>query len=399
MAAAIASRAPWPVFHDFAAVRLLELRGPVDAESPRLPAMLLCSRVTGELVRLFLKLGLTAFGGPAAHVAMMEEEVVRRRKWLTHEELLDLVGATNLIPGPNSTELALHIGYVRGGVRGMCVAGTCFIVPAAIASGILAWAYVTYGKLPAAAGFLWGLKPVIVAVVAQALWQMLPKAAKTWPLRVIGIFSAAAAFAGVNELIVLFGAAFLAAIGTRRAPPKALAASPTLLAVFLFFLKTGSVLFGSGYVLLAFLRADLVDRWHWLTEGQLVDAIAVGQITPGPVFTAATFIGYLLGGAKGAVVATIGIFLPAFVFVAISGRLVPFLRKSPTAGAFLDGLNVASLALMAVVSIAIARTSLVDPWTAIIAASSLVALMRFKVSSVLLVLGGAAIGVAVSLLR
>lgn len=328
---------------------------------------------------------------------MMEEEVVRRREWLTHEELLDLVGATNLIPGPNSTELALHIGYVRAGIRGMCVAGACFIVPAAIASGVLAWVYVTFGKLPAASGFLWGLKPVIVAVVAQALWQMLPKAAKTWPLRVLGIFSAMAAFAGVNELVVLFGAAVLAMIATRRAPPKALAASPTLIAIFLAFLKIGSILFGSGYVLLAFLRADLVERWHWLTEGQLVDAIAVGQITPGPVFTAATFIGYLLGGTAGAVVATVGIFLPAFVFVAISGRLVPFLRKSPTAGAFLDGLNVASLALMAVVSISIARASIVDPWTAIIAIVSLVALVRLKVGSVVLVLGGAAIGVVVSL--
>jgi len=346
-----------------------------------------------------LKLGLTAFGGPAAHVAMMEEEVVRRRKWLTHEELLDLVSATNLIPGPKSTEPALHIGYVRAGIRGLCVAGACFIVPAAVASGVLAWIYVTYGKLPGATGLLWGVKPVVVAVVAQALWQMLPRAAKTWPLRVIGIFSASAAFAGVNELIVLFGAAFLAAIGTRRPPPKAFAASPSLLAVFLFFLKVGSVLFGSGYVLFAFLRADLVDRWHWLTEGQLVDAIAVGQITPGPVFTAATFIGYLLGGPQGAVVATIGIFLPAFIFVAISGRLVPLLRKSATAGAFLDGLNVASLALMAVVSIAIARGSIVDPWTALVAATSLVALTRFKVSSTFLILGGAVLGVVVSLLR
>jgi chromate transporter len=352
-----------------------------------------------ELAKLFLKLGLTAFGGPAAHIAMMEEEVVRRRRWMTHEELLDLVAATNLIPGPNSTELALHIGYVRAGIRGLSVAGACFIVPAAIASGVLAWVYVTFGKLPAASGFLWGLKPVIVAVVAQALWQMLPKAAKTWPLRIIGIFSAAAAFAGVNELIVLFGAAFLAAIGTRRAPPEALAASPSLLAIFLFFLKVGSVLFGSGYVLLAFLRADLVDRWHWLTEGQLVDAIAVGQITPGPVFTAATFIGYLLGGTPGAVVATVGIFLPAFVFVAISSRLVPFLRKSPTAAAVLDGLVVASFALMAIVSIAIARASIVDLWTVLIAATSLVALMRFKVSSVFLVLGGASIGLVVSSLR
>jgi chromate transporter len=228
---------------------------------------------------------------------------------------------------------------------------------------------------------------------------MIPKAAKTWPLRVLGIAAAIAAFAGVHELLVLFGAAVLAALGTRRAPPAMLGATPNLVAIFFAFAKVGSVLFGSGYVLLAFLRADFVDRWHWLTEGQLVDAIAVGQITPGPVFTAATFIGYLLGGASGAVVATAGIFLPSFFFVAISGRLVPFLRRSKAAGAFLDGLNVASLALMGVVSIAIARAAIVDVWSALIGLVCLVALVRFKVSSVFLVLGGAAMGLAVTLLR
>lgn len=340
-----------------------------------------------------------AFGGPAAHIAMMEEEVVRRRKWLTHEELLDLLGATNLIPGPNSTELALHIGHVRAGIRGMLVAGACFIVPAALMSGGLAWMYVTYGRLPAAAAFLWGIKPVIVAIVAHALVTMIPKAARTWPLRVLGAACAVAAFVGANELVVLFGAGALAALALRRPPPALMAADPTLGAIFLFFAKVGSILFGSGYVLLAFLRADLVDRWHWLTEAQLLDGIAVGQITPGPVFTAATFIGYLLAGPRGAVVATAGIFLPAFFFVGVSGRLVPRLRRSPTAGAFLDGLNVASLALMAVVSVQIARAAIVDVVAAVIALASAIALVRFKVSSVALVFAGAVVGIVATFVR
>jgi len=327
----------------------------------------------------------------------MEEEVVRRRKWLTHEGLLDLLGATNLIPGPNSTELALHIGHVRAGLRGMFVAGFCFIMPAALMTGALGWAYVTYGKLPITASFLWGVKPVVVAIVAHALATMAPKSAKTWPLRILGVAAAVAAFAGVNELAVLLACGVLAALGKRT---KVLAAAdPSLLSIFLFFAKVGSILFGSGYVLLAFLRADLVDRWHWLTEGELLDGIAVGQITPGPVFTAATFIGYLLAGPKGAAVATAGIFLPSFFFVAISGRLVPILRRSPSAGAFLDGVVVASLALMAVVSIAIARAAIVDVGTALVALVSLALLLRTKVSSVLLVLGGATLGVVVSLLR
>ncbi len=330
---------------------------------------------------------------------MMEEEVVRRRQWLTHEELLDLLGATNLIPGPNSTELALHIGHARAGIRGMLVAGACFIGPAALMSGAFGWAYVRYGKLPAAAAFLWGIKPVIVAIVAQALVAMIPKAARTWPLRVLGVASAIAAFVGANELVVLFGAGALAAIALRRPPPALMGADPTLGAIFLFFAKVGSVLFGSGYVLLAFLRADLVDRWHWLTEAQLLDGIAVGQITPGPVFTAATFIGYLLGGPGGAVVATAGIFLPAFLFVGISGRLIPLLRRSSFAGAFLDGLNVASLALMAVVSVQIARAAIVDVVAGLIAVASAIALVRFKVSSVALVLGGAAIAIVATALR
>ena len=374
-------------------------------------------RPLAELAVLFLKLGTTAFGGPAAHIAMMEDEVVRRRQWLTHDEFLDLVGATNLIPGPNSTELAIHIGHRRAGWPGLLVAGACFILPAALIVTAIAWAYVRFGRLPRAEGLLYGVKPVIIAVVLQALWGLGGRALKTGPLIVLGAVAVGLCFAGVNELVVLFGAGLLLALArgfTRRAPagggealPAAvpllpLAVAPGLMAaaatpfglwpLFLFFLKVGSILFGSGYVLLAFLRADLVDRWHWLTEGQLLDAIAVGQFTPGPVFTTATFIGYLLAGTPGATLATLGIFLPAFVFVAISGPLIPRLRRSPWFGAFLDGVNVASLALMAVVTWQLGRVALCDGVTVALAAGSGVLLFRWRVNSAWLVLGGAAAG-------
>jgi len=368
----------------------------------------------GELATLFLKLGTTAFGGPAAHVAMMEDEVVRRRGWLTHEEFLDLLGATNLIPGPNSTEMAIHVGHRRAGWPGLLVAGVCFILPAALIVTAIAWAYVRFGKLPQAEGLLYGVKPVIIAVVVQALWGLGRTAIKgTW-LALLGLAGAAACFLGVHELVVLFvtGLAMIAGQSfTRRrgaltclvpflangvGVPLAAATATTpfsLGALFLFFLKVGSVLFGSGYVLLAFLRADLVERWHWLTEGQLLDAIAVGQFTPGPVFTTATFIGYLLAGTSGAAIATVGIFLPAFVFVALSGPLVPRLRASPVAGAFLDGVNVASLALMAVVTLRLGAAALVDWPTVLLALASAFLLLRYRVNSAWLVLGGAAVGV------
>ena len=370
-----------------------------------------------EVAWLFLKLGTTAFGGPAAHVAMMEDEIVRRRGWLTPEEFLDLLGATNLIPGPNSTEMAIHIGHRRAGWPGLVVAGLCFILPAALIVTAIAWAYVRLGKLPPAAGLLYGVKPVIIAVVVQALWGLGRKAIKNTWLAVVGLAGVAANFAGVNELIVLFAAGVVMGVRpalARRSPtgssilplvavnlgvPLAgatvatLAAVPfSLSALFLFFLKVGSVLFGSGYVLLAFLRADLVEHWHWLTESQLLDAIAVGQFTPGPVFTTATFIGYLLAGTSGAVIATTGIFLPAFVFVALSGPLVPRLRASPIAGAVLDGVNVASLALMAVVTVHLGITAMVDGFTVMLAIAGTVVLFRFHLNSAWLVLGGAAAG-------
>jgi chromate transporter len=374
-----------------------------------------------ELAWLFLKLGLIAFGGPAAHIAMMEDEVVRRRRWLSREKFLDLLGATNLIPGPNSTELAIHIGHRQAGFPGLVVAGSCFILPAALIVTAFAWAYVRYGQLPQTGNILYGVKPVIIAVVLQALWGLWRSAAKTKLLAVVGLVATILSFLRVNELLVLFGAGAIVAlinwINRRRKQRKerirsllpvfplgsiiqtslpAAAAPFGLWPLFLFFLKVGSVLFGSGYVLLAFLRGDLVDRWHWLTNEQLLDAIAVGQVTPGPVFTTATFIGYVLAGPKGAVIATLGIFLPAFFFVAISGPLVPRIRRSQIAGAFLDGVNVGSLALMIVVTLELGRTALIDWLTVALALTSAILLIRFRLNSAYLVLSGALIGLLVS---
>ena len=367
-----------------------------------------------ELARLFLKLGTLGFGGPAAHIAMMEDEVVRRRGWLSRERFLDLVGATNLIPGPNSTEMAIHVGNERAGWRGLIVAGVCFIAPAFLVVLACAWAYTRYGTLPAAEGLLRGVKPVIIAIVLQALWGLGRTATRTRPLALVGLLSLAAVAAGLHELVVIFGAGALVALvawarsGSERRRANGLLALPLgaaglaataagvapfgLTSLFLAFLKIGSVLFGSGYVLLAFLRADFVVRRGWLTESQLLDAIAVGQVTPGPVFSTATFVGYVLGGIGGATVATLGIFLPAFVFVALSGPLVPRIRRSPVASAFLDGVNVASIALMALVTAQLARAAIVDAWTAAIAAMSAVLLLRFRVSPAWLMPAAALLG-------
>ena len=387
----------------------------------------------GELARLFLKLGTIAFGGPAAHIAMMEDEVVRRRGWLTREQFLDYLGATNLIPGPNSTELAIHVGHARGGWPGLLVAGSCFILPAALIVGAVAWAYVRFGAMPQVAGILYGVKPVVIAIVLQAGWGLGRSAVKSVTLGVLAVAAVTAVAVGVNELIVLVGAGVVMALlhlapaphggtgasllalwresaGVRRpssstatvssavaaaATGAVAAATPfSLWLLFGTFLKIGAVLFGSGYVLLAFMRADLVERLGWLTERQLLDAVAVGQVTPGPVFTTATFVGYLLGVATGAVVATVGIFLPAFVFVALSGPLVPRLRRSPTAGVVLDGVNVASLALMTVVTWQLGRAAIVDPLTIVLAAVSGALLWRYRPNSAWLVLGGALAGLA-----
>ncbi len=371
----------------------------------------------GELARLFLRLGTTAFGGPAAHVAMLRDEVVTRRGWLTDAGFLDLLGATNLIPGPNSTEMAIHVGWARRRWAGLAVAGLCFILPATLITAALAWAYVRFGSLPEARGLLYGIKPVILAIVFQAIWGLTPHAARTWPLRALGAAAVAAAALGLHELAVLLGAGLLvvAARGLRRGGGgaslpglgallpaaaasglSAAAGAVSLHGIFWVFCRTGAVLFGSGYVLLAFLRADLVERLGWLTEAQLLDAIAAGQVTPGPVFSTATFVGWLLAGPAGALAATVGIFLPAFVFVALSAPLVPRLRASRAAAAFLDGVNVASLALMAVVTAHLGRAAVVDLPTALLAALAALLLLGTRLNSTWLVLGGAVAGVIIA---
>jgi chromate transporter len=367
-----------------------------------------------EVAFVFLRLGLTAFGGPAAHIALMEDEFVRRRRWLTRDRFLDLLGAVQLIPGPNSTELTIHLGYLRAGWPGLIVAGTCFILPAALLVAALAWTYQTYGSLPVATGLLSTIKPVVVVVVGQALLRFARTAVRTPFLGAVVVAAIVAAALGAHELAVLGGAGLGTALGRgyarHRRPPAALllAAAPSaapavaapigLWPLFLVFLKVGAILYGSGYVLLAFLRADLVERYHLLTEDQLLDAVAVGQVTPGPVFTTATFIGYILGGPAGAVVATVGIFLPGFVFVALSGPIVPRLRRHRAAGDFLDGVNAASLALMAVVTWDLGKAALVDGTTWVLAAVSAALLLRWRVNSAWLILGAALLGVALAAL-
>jgi chromate transporter len=375
-----------------------------------------------ELGRVFLKLGTISFGGPAAHIAMMEDEVVVRRQWLTREQFLDYVGATNLIPGPNSTELAIHIGHSRAGWPGLIVAGAAFILPAALIVLALAWGYVRFGALPSVVQAFAGVKPVVIAIVVQALWRLARTAVRSTALGFIGVLAVVATLMGGNELLVLGGGGLAAALlsTTRSTRGETLRSSLTALSfpgaaqsigfagatgamsvglwpLFSVFLKIGSVLFGSGYVLLAFLRADLVDRLHWITQQQLLDAVAVGQITPGPVFTTATFVGYLVAGGSGAVVATVGIFLPAFFFVALSGPLVPRIRRSALAGAVLDGVNVASLALMSVVTWLLARSAIVDATTACLAIASAVLLFRYRVNASWLAIGGAIVGVSAAL--
>jgi chromate transporter len=372
----------------------------------------------GEVAALFLKLGLTAFGGPAAHIAMMHDEVVKRRKWLDEQQFLDLLGATNLIPGPNSTEMAIHIGFLRAGWAGLIVGGVCFILPAMLIVMALAWAYVQFGSTPAANWLLYGVKPVVIAIVAKALWDLGRKAVKG-PLTVAaGLAVFVLYFVGANEIMLLFAAGMLVMLGEnfRRwqagvknviPPMSALGGivSTTLIApafslpvLFFTFLKIGAVLYGGGYVLLAFLRADFVTRLGWLTDQQLVDAVAIGQVTPGPLFTTATFIGYVLGGLPGALLATLGIFLPSFVFVAISNPLIPRMRRSPWVGSLLDGVNAASLGLMAAVTVELGRASLVDPLTIGMGLVSLVLLWRTKINSTWLIAAGAVIGLAFSLI-
>ncbi|MEK6713206.1 MAG: chromate transporter [Nitrospirota bacterium] len=371
-----------------------------------------------EVAILFLKLGITAFGGPAAHIAMMRDEVVKRRKWVDDQHFLDLLGATNLIPGPNSTEMTIHLGLVRAGWRGLIAGGVCFILPAMLMVMAIAWTYVRFGTTPEASWLLYGVKPVVIAIIVQALWGLGQRAVKGLLTALIGLTVLILYFLGVNEILLLFAGGFVAVIaknlpGIRNsnlsgiiAPVAGLSLPAAITAVtpfkvshlFLVFLKIGSVLYGSGYVLLAFLRADFVTRLGWLTDQQLIDAIAVGQVTPGPVFTTATFIGYILGGIPGALLATIGIFIPSFIFVAISNPLIPRIRHSPRISAFLDGVNIASLGLMAAVTIQLGRASFIDPMTIGIAVITVVLLIYFKVNSTWLVAGGAAAGLLIHLI-
>ena len=375
-----------------------------------------------ELAGLFLRLGVTAFGGPAAHIAMMRAEVVDRLKWLSDREFLDLLAATNLIPGPNSTEMAIHLGYRRAGIPGLLVAGGSFIVPAALIVGGIAWGYARYGETPAVGWLMYGIAPVVIAIVVQALVKLGQAALGRAAHVLIAAGALAAALAGVNELVLLAagaGAGLLLVLRPQRGAAAAvlvalpalltraltgstaLAASAvlaveaapfTLTRLALFFLKAGSVLFGSGYVLLAFLRADLVQRWSWLTDQQLIDAITVGQMTPGPVFTTATFIGYLLGGWAGAVLATVAIFAPGFVLVAVTQPLIPKMRASRLLGGCLDGVIAASRGLMASVTWLLGRAALVDLPTVTIAAAGAAVLFAWRPTATWLILGGAVAG-------
>jgi chromate transporter len=366
-----------------------------------------------EVALLFLKLGSIAFGGPAVHIAMMDEEVVRKKKWMSGEHFLDLVGATNLIPGPNSTEMTMHIGNERAGWKGLVLAGFCFIIPAVIITSIFAWAYQLYGHLPRVQPFIYGIKPAIIAVMVVTMIRLGRKALKSVALGIIGVCSAIAVLAGLNEIYVLFGAGLIGVLlyfvqkGTNGAfgfiPVTFLQINMAVLdtssiKLFLIFLKIGAILYGSGYVLFAFLDAELVAK-GLITKQQLIDAIAVGQFTPGPVFSSATFIGWQIGGLKGAIAATIGIFLPSFLFVALLNPLIPKLRKSKIMSAFLDTVNITSIAIILSVIIEMSRETLLDWRTVVIAILSFSVTFYFKkLNTAFIVLGGSVIGYLLSLI-
>jgi chromate transporter len=378
----------------------------------------------GDLIKLFFKLGTIAFGGPAAHIAMMEEEVVNRRKWLTREHFLDLVGATNLIPGPNSTEMVIHIGYVRAGISGLIVSGLSFILPAVIITGIFAWVYMKFGALPQVSHFLFGIKPVVISIILVAVVRLGKTAAKTASLTILGSGVAVASLLGINEVFALLlgGVTGIILYTFRNKTYKNIAgwfvlpslqttglltdgktnavvavsaagvAGVSLWKLGLFFLKIGSVLYGSGYVLIAFLEGELVKEYGWLTYQQLLDAIAIGQFTPGPLLSTATFVGYITSGVSGAFIATVAVFLPSFLFVLVLNPLIPRLRKSGTMSAFLDAVNISAIGLMVSVVISLAGQTLLDWRAIVISAIACIAGLRFKISSAWLVAGGAVVG-------
>jgi chromate transporter len=379
-----------------------------------------------ELALLFLRLGLTAFGGPAAHIAMMREEVVRRRQWMDNDRFVDLIGITNLIPGPSSTQLAIYLGYLQAGWRGLLVAGICFIGPAMLIVLAIAWAYVSYGALPQVNWLFYGIQPIVVAIIAQAIWGLGRSIFKHVLAVVLAVVVLVLYLLGFNVLVLLFGGAalygglrllqtrwkqtrsamslFLPTLPLHIEGMRAMAlpslttglgatsAPVSLFVLFLTFLKLGAIVYGSGYTLLAFLRADLVQNLHWLTDKQLLDAVSIGQFTPGPVFTTATFIGYLLGGFPGAILATVGIFLPSFVFIAAIHPVARRLRQASWTATLLDGVNAAALALMTGVLVQLGEHALVDVATWAIALIAFGILLRWKINSVWLIIAGAGIG-------
>ena len=365
-----------------------------------------------EIASVFFKLGSIGFGGPAAHIAMMEEEVVNKRKWMTQEHFLDLVGATNLIPGPNSTEMTMHCGHERAGWKGLVVAGVCFIFPAVIITFVFAWLYQKYGQLPAVEPFIYGIKPAVIAIIIMAAFRLGKKAIKNKELAVLGILTLIACLLGVNEIIALFGCGLLGlALYYVKKNTGALKSfvpmllfqltDPTkigTLKIFLTFLKVGAILYGSGYVLFAFLDTELVAN-GWLTRQALIDAVAIGQITPGPVLSTASFIGWQINGITGAIAATVGIFLPSFLFVLLLNPLIPKMRRSKIIGAILDAVNVAAVALIIAVCIQMAKDTLVDWRTMLIGVLSLITVFVFKkTNSAFIVLGGAIIGYVLTLI-
>lgn len=380
-----------------------------------------------ELAKLFLKLGVTGFGGPVAHIAMIEDEVVKRRQWLTQEHFLDLLGATNLIPGPNSTEMAIHIGYIYAGWLGLVVSGISFILPAVLITGVFAFTYVSYGSVPEFSPLLYGIKPVVLAIILNAVFELGKKALKNKQLLIIAVLVALVNYFGkVNEVITLLlggilGMIWLHNIATHSdkqtnllitaltlgttLPKVTLTPTVSIWQLGLFFLKVGSVLFGGGYLLIAFLQGELVDQYHWLTQQQLLDAIAIGQFTPGPILSTATFIGYIISGLPGAIVATVGIFLPSFLFVVLLNPVIPWLRKSPWTRGFLDAVNASAVALMIVTTLQIgvktldlARFPLLDLFSVFMFLIAAVLITRFRINAPWLVLGGGLISMGLGLL-
>jgi chromate transporter len=356
-------------------------------------------------MRLFLRLGATGFGGPAAHISMMQEEVVDKRQWLSRQGFLDLLGATNLIPGPNSTEMAIHIGYLRAGWRGLLLGGASFILPAMLITMGFGWIYVTYGSVPALDWLMAGIYPVVIAIIFKALVDLGRQAIKGWLAAILGLATFVLYLLGVNEVPLLLAGAVVALLAANQARKMAGLAVPalglfaaqqasvySLSTLFFTFLKIGFVLYGSGYVLLAFLHSNFVEGLGWLTQDQLLTAITIGQVTPGPVFTTATFIGYILGGVPGALAATVGIFLPAFVLVAVTNPYIPRMRASAGASALLDGVNAVSLGLMGGVTLQLSRTAFIDWLTIALGLISLLCLFRFRINPTWLILGGALIG-------